>query len=191
MINWTNFPFFFLSLLRKKAAFKLCIFPNQKEKKETLEPYRSSFSLAFSRATTLYPAIEKRNHFPFEIIADISNYNLTEWEILSIIFNNNYFRFSLLLFFCYVHRSVNVSNFHFEMNYENLKLGGWVGGEMEFHFKNMTWIILLFLPPFALSRNESGRSKRAITVKWRSRHSLRNNWKCNERTSKLTLIKSN
>lgn len=75
---------------------------------------------------------KNENLFPFEIIADI--FELTEWEILSIIFNNNYFRFrppssffpppKPLPEYRYVHRSVNVSNFHFKMNYENLKWSG-------------------------------------------------------------------
>lgn len=94
---------------------------------------------------------KKENLFPFEIIADI--FELTEWEILSIIFNNNYFRFrppssffppTPLPEYRYVHRSVNVSNFHFKM-----KIWSGVGRKKwnaEFHLKNMTWInLIIFL----------------------------------------------
>lgn len=111
-------------------------------------------SLWTRRVTTFYSTIHKKQKLPSEIIADISNYNLTEREILSIIFNNNYFlplSSSLPTIFSFiVHRSVNVSNFHFEMNYKNLKFRG-LGWNFILKY-DMNNLIIYFSAARSLSR---------------------------------------
>lgn len=155
MINWTNFLHLFFSfLLRKKASFKLCIFSyyewGKRKLSKELEPYRSFFLPHFHslfRVTTFYSSIEKKQK-PFSIWNHCRYFELQFNRKRNSFhyFNNNYFCFcpppppsTIFYHLLLVHRSVNVSNFHFVMNYKKSEVLKRLGEE--FHFKNMTWII--------------------------------------------------
>ena len=102
---------------------------------------------------------KNENLFPFEIIADI--FELTEWEILSIIFNNNYFRFRPPSSFFPPCPCPNIAMCIVQWMWVIfiskwiMKIWSGVGRKKwngEFHLKNMTWINLIIFFSSAVCR---------------------------------------